>query len=99
MNQRTNVMTVVGRQELIAKLEDINAGLHQLELHVQNTEKDLATARAENAQLRVLVRSAERGELDLDELATMTQIITSVWKHGMSIYDPVIQKLVAKLEL
>ena len=72
MTERINVHTVSGRQQLIAKIEDINAGLHQLDLHIANVEKELAVSR---------------------------QIITSVWRDGMSIYDPAIQNLIHKLDI
>ena len=45
MTERINVHTVSGRQQLIAKIEDINAGLHQLDLHIGNVEKELAISR------------------------------------------------------
>lgn len=72
MSDRTNVHTVEGRLNLIAKVEDINAGLHQLDLHMANVET---------------------------ELEILRQIVRSVWKQGMSIYDPAIQALVAKVKL
>jgi hypothetical protein len=40
MTDRINVQTVEGRQKLIAKLEDINAGLHQLDLHVMHLDRE-----------------------------------------------------------
>jgi hypothetical protein len=40
MTDRINIQTVEGRQKLIAKLEDINAGLHQLDLHVMHLDRE-----------------------------------------------------------
>ena len=72
MTDRINVQTVEGRQKLIAKLEDINAGLHQLDLHVMHLDRELE-----------LLRS----------------IVSAVWRDGMSIYDPAVQRLVEQVEL
>lgn len=72
MIDRINVQTVEGRQKLIAKLEDINAGLHQLDLHVMHLDR----------------------ELDL-----LRSIVSAVWRDGMSIYDPAVQRLVEQVEL
>jgi hypothetical protein len=72
MTDRINVQTVEGRQKLIAKLEDINAGLHQLDLHVMHLDR----------------------ELDL-----LRSIVSAVWRDGMSIYDPAVQRLVEQVEL
>jgi hypothetical protein len=72
MTDRINIQTVEGRQKLIAKLEDINAGLHQLDLHVMHLDR----------------------ELDL-----LRSIVSAVWRDGMSIYDPAVQRLVEQVEL
>ena len=72
MTDRINIQTVEGRQKLIAKLEDINAGLHQLDLHVMHLDRELE-----------LLRS----------------IVSAVWRDGMSIYDPAVQRLVEQVEL
>ena len=72
MIDRINVQTVEGRQKLIAKLEDINAGLHQLDLHVMHLDRELELFRS---------------------------IVSAVWRDGMSIYDPAVQRLVEQVEL
>jgi hypothetical protein len=69
MTDRINIQTVEGRQKLIAKL---NAGLHQLDLHVMHLDR----------------------ELDL-----LRSIVSAVWRDGMSIYDPAVQRLVEQVEL
>jgi 5-methylcytosine-specific restriction endonuclease McrBC regulatory subunit McrC len=51
------VDTVAGRLDLIKRLEDINAGLHQLDLHVRNLEHDLDVERRENRVLRETIKA------------------------------------------
>lgn len=99
MNEKIGIRTVAGRQELIAKVEDINAGLHQLDLHLINVEKDMARLEAENKELRRLLSSKHNHELDLEQIAISEQLVRAVWRDGMSVYDPAVQTLVDKLEL
>jgi hypothetical protein len=51
--------TVAGRQALIAKLEDISAMVHHLEIVIQNMEKERADLLDENRQLRARIKLME----------------------------------------
>ncbi len=96
-----DVTKVTGRQELIAKVEDINAGLHQLHILVANLEGDLERAMAQRNALQeerdALLRQSISVPTDPPRVAILEQVVASVWRDGMSIYDPVIQRLIEKL--
>lgn len=98
-----DVTKVTGRNELIALFENFNAGLHQLSLHTENLERDLKRIMEQRDLFREerddLLRQGLTIDHDAKRVEIMEQIVTSVWRDGMSIYDPVIQRLVEKLEL
>lgn len=97
--KRLNIHTVEGRLAIIAKCEDIDAGLHQLHLHLQNLETQMAFKDQEIQELRKLLSSKKRHDASLDRFATLERIVRAVWKDGASIYADEIQELVATLEL
>lgn len=95
MSDRINVHTIQGRQALIAKIEDMNAAVHQLDLLVTNMERDLAQRQELLAELEILRR--EHGVAMDCRHRQLETLFKLVWVDGNSIYDKAVQALVEEL--
>ena len=92
---RVNIHTVQGRQALIAKLEDMNQAVHQLDLLVTNMERDLAQRQELLAELEIL---RQRHGITMEERhRQLERLFRRVWIEGESIYDKEVQRIAEDL--
>lgn len=92
---KIDIRTVQGRQALIAKVEDMNAAVHQLDLLVNNMERDLAQREELLAELELL---RDRHGVAMGERhRKLEALFKLVWVKGESIYSKEVQELAEQL--
>jgi hypothetical protein len=89
--------TVEGRNELRAKLQDIDHGLATLSLLITNLEKDLELKEVTIRQLQDQLDGRGAGISEHDLICQ--RVVRKVWVEGCSIYDKEIQRDIEALNL